>query len=165
MGWTHATGPFHPQNNLTREHHPIVEAQEPGSLRRCPAQGHLCQEPKPGLCPHLPLGTPQTCLTPFPHPILHGLCSTSGHPSCKNESFFCSCYIPNWGMTSPVPTPLPAFLVPREGYPKSSSSLTHPFLLPHTHPHPCHLHPTTKSSQCPPWKFILNSLPCPSPIH
>ncbi|XP_010852350.1 PREDICTED: HRAS-like suppressor 3, partial [Bison bison bison] len=38
MGWTHATGPFHPQNNLTREHHPIVEAQEPGSLRRCPAQ-------------------------------------------------------------------------------------------------------------------------------
>ena len=84
---------------------------------RCPAQGHLCQEAKPGLCPHLPLGTPQSCLTPFLHPIPHGLCSTPGHPSCKNESFFCSHYIPDMGNDVPCSNPSSSFPSPQRGPP------------------------------------------------
>ena len=54
-----------------------------------------------------------------------------GTPAAKMNHFSVLTTFLIWGMMSPVPTPLPAFLVPREGHPKSSISLTHPFLLPY----------------------------------
>lgn len=127
----------HPHNNLTKggSSH-CGGGAGTGVPREYALLKVTCVRSQAGLLPTSPLGTPQSCPDSFPAPPFLMVCvPPQGTPAAKMNHFSVPTTFLIWGMMSPVPAPLPAFLVPREGHPKSSISLTHPFLLPTLIPH------------------------------